>query len=66
MRSVARIKKGLPQEDSPALGKDAILLFAVAEFIHQNHCEDYWQKKQREHEEKSKAHHGNCLLSCFV
>jgi len=42
------------------------LLFIAAEFAYQHRYENYWQSKQNEHEEKSEAHHGNCLLSCLI
>lgn len=44
--------------------EDATLLFIIAQFAHQHYNEDNWQNQQREHEEKSEAHHGE--VSPFV
>lgn len=60
-------KKGLSKKDSPREeGEDAIVLFVAAQFAHQHDYEDNWQSNQGEHEENSEAHHGICLLSCFI
>lgn len=54
---------GQPQQED---GADAIVLFVAAEFVHQQYHKDNWQSDQSQHEEKSKAHHSICLLSCFI
>ena len=56
---------GLSFEDSPVREASAIVLFIAAEFTYQHYYKDNWKSDQSKHEEKSKAHHGVCLLSFF-
>ena len=58
-------KMGLSFYNSPTGEEGANVLFVAAEFANQHHYEDNRQSDQREHEEKSEAHHGVCLLSCL-
>ena len=53
--------------NSPTVGEGAIVLFAIAaEFAYQHYYKDNWKSDQSKHEEKSKAHHDICILSCFI
>ena len=43
------------------------MLLIAAEFGYQYHYDDNWQSDQREHEENSKAHHGEVSpFVCYV
>ncbi len=65
--SPAQNEKGAVSfRDSPSVGGGATVLLVAAVFAHQCHHEDNWQSNQSKHEEKSKAHHREHLLSCFI